>query len=27
LLVGIYYFITTKKGRKKNHRVMGGLVK
>ena len=27
LLVGIYYFITTKKSRRKNHRVIGGLVK
>lgn len=27
LLVGIYYFITTKKNRRKNHRVIGGLVK
>ncbi|MCT3403792.1 ABC transporter permease [Lactobacillus helveticus] len=27
LLVGIYYFITTKKSRCKNHRVIGGLVK
>ena len=27
LLVGTYYFITTKKSRRKNHRVIGGLVK
>ena len=27
LLVGIYYFITTKKSGRKNHRVIGGLVK